>query len=620
MRPTFRKDGCAIAARASPGDPGFHGAIRRAYLKINGRCVVAVVGALSLLIGLPQVAHAQILGTAETYGVLAGSTVTNTGPSVIMGNVGVSPGAAVVGFPPGIVVPPGTIHAADANAAQAQIDSTNAYNTLQALPFQVSLTGQDLGGLVLGPSVYNFANSAQLTGILTLNGLGNPAAQFVFQIGTSLTTASNSAVLLINGANGNNVFWAVGSSATLGTNTVFAGNILALTSITLNTGATITCGRALAQNGAVTLDTNTITLCAQGGGGGDIPIDELGGEGVGGAQQTAFGASRLFGSAIMAQAAFWLNGGADLNGITPQRNRPLKLGAVASEEELALYTGYQPRTWRLWTAGFGGTSSFQGNGAFGSPDLSARTMGLGVGLDYQVDHSLLLGFAGGYTYSAFSVDELPTSGTVEGGHFGFYGVKRLGEVYLAGLADYEHFYNKENRFIDWVVDERANGKFGGDGFNGRLETGWRMAVGDHWLTPFAGIDVASLRFGDFTEDSSGILGLTVDSSTATSLVSSLGLQFDTLLTLANGQLLRPFARVAWEHEFYPDRGINSSLTLSPDVLFSSTAPFVAGDAARVDAGLQLDLTEHTGLFAYFDGEFADNSQSYAGNGGIRIMW
>ena len=135
-------------------------------------------------------------------------------------------------------------------------------------PAQFDLTGQDLGGKFLVPAVYAFAASAQLTGVLTLNGQGNSAAQFVFQIGSTLTTASNSAVLLINGANGNNVYWAVGSSATLGTNTVFAGNIVALTSITLNTGASITCGRALARNGAVTLDSNTITLCMPNNGGG----------------------------------------------------------------------------------------------------------------------------------------------------------------------------------------------------------------------------------------------------------------------------------------------------------------------------------------------------------------
>ena len=112
-------------------------------------------------------AEAQILGTAEGFGVLGGGTVTNTGSSVIQGNVGTSPGNAIVGFPPGTIVPPGTIHAGDAVAGQAQNDLTTAYNTLQGLPAQFNLTGQDLGGMFLGPAVYAFATSAQLTGVLT---------------------------------------------------------------------------------------------------------------------------------------------------------------------------------------------------------------------------------------------------------------------------------------------------------------------------------------------------------------------------------------------------------------------------------------------------------------------
>jgi hypothetical protein len=197
------------------------------------------------------------LGTAGSYAVLAGSAVTNTGSSVLTGNVGVSPGSVVTGFPPGIVVG-GTIHKGDTAAQTAQSDLTIAYNTAAGLTPTMTLTGKDLGGLTLTPGVYFFASSAQLTGMLTLNTLGNPNALFVFQIGNTLTTASNSSVVFINSLTDSNVYWQVGSSATLGTTTAFEGNILALTSITLDTGATIACGSALAQNGAVTLDTNVI--------------------------------------------------------------------------------------------------------------------------------------------------------------------------------------------------------------------------------------------------------------------------------------------------------------------------------------------------------------------------
>jgi len=210
----------------------------------------------------PLAAIAPGLGTDKSFAVLGASTVTNTGPTVVHGNLGVWPGTAVTGFPPGIVVPPGTIHASDAVAHQAQNDVITAYNALTSQACDVNLTGQDLGGLTLTPGVYCFDSSAGLTGRLTLNAQGNPNSVFVFLIGSTLTTASNSSVLITNGGSTTacNLFWQVGSSATLGTTTAFQGNILALASITLNTGADIVPGRALARNGAVTMDTNNISM------------------------------------------------------------------------------------------------------------------------------------------------------------------------------------------------------------------------------------------------------------------------------------------------------------------------------------------------------------------------
>jgi hypothetical protein len=203
----------------------------------------------------PTAAVAQL----SSFAVLGGSAVTNTNtPTIVTGNLGVSPGSAVTGFPPGIVTG-GTIHAADAVAAQAQSDLTQLYVNLASAPCNTDLTGQNLGGLTLTPGVYCFMSSAQLTGTLTLDGQGNPNALFIFKIGSSLTTASASAVLLINSASSCGVFWQVGSSATLGTGTALAGSIVALTSITLNTGASLT-GRALARNGAVTMDNNRVSI------------------------------------------------------------------------------------------------------------------------------------------------------------------------------------------------------------------------------------------------------------------------------------------------------------------------------------------------------------------------
>jgi hypothetical protein len=204
--------------------------------------------------------YAQLLGTAASFAVLGATpNVTNTGPSVVTGNVGVFPAASITGFPPGTIVPgTGSLHLADAKAQQAQTDTTAAYLTLAGLAG--AATGPALGGLTLTPGVYN-AGAADLTGTLTLNGPG----LYVFQA-TSLTTASGpgaAIVALTNGATACDVWWQIGSSAAIGTFTAMQGNILALTSITIGTSATLQ-GRALARNGTVTLASNAVTACSGG--------------------------------------------------------------------------------------------------------------------------------------------------------------------------------------------------------------------------------------------------------------------------------------------------------------------------------------------------------------------
>ncbi len=234
-----------------------------------GATLIAITMAALLTVG--SVATAAIvptvlLGTSAGYAVLGGSTVTNTGNSVLNGSLGLSPGTSITGFPPGIVVPPGTIDNANAAAAQAQSDLTAAYVDAAGRPLNATTTA-DLGNLILVGGVYAGPSKGalSLTGPLTLDGAGDPNSVFIFQTDSTLITASSSTVTLINSAQECNVFWQVGSSATLGTSSVFAGNILALTSITVTTGVTVH-GRALARNGAVTLDTDTFIqpTCALG--------------------------------------------------------------------------------------------------------------------------------------------------------------------------------------------------------------------------------------------------------------------------------------------------------------------------------------------------------------------
>ena len=195
----------------------------------------------------PSAALAGLLGSADGFAVLGASTVTNTGSTSITGDLGLYSGTSITGL--GSVTVTGTVHQTDAAAQQAQIDVATAYNTLALMPSTSNLSGQNLGGLTLTPGVYNFSSSAQLTGNLNLNALGTPDALFVFQIGSTLTTASGAAVYVLGGEN-DRVFWQVGTSATLGTDSEFSGNIMALKAVTLNSNAILN-GRALAQTAAV---------------------------------------------------------------------------------------------------------------------------------------------------------------------------------------------------------------------------------------------------------------------------------------------------------------------------------------------------------------------------------
>ena len=221
--------------------------IRRSLLSLSlAALVVLLVPATALAATDPG------LGTAGSFAVLAGTTVTNTGPSWITGELGVAPGSAVTGFPPGTS---GVQHKGDSVATTAETNLTAAFTNAaaQPCPGTNNFTGSNLGGKNLVPGVYCQTTAPTLSGTLTLNGSGI----YIFQIGSTLVTASGASVVLLGGAQPCQIFWVVGSSATIATSTTFVGNIMALTSIAMQTGATLN-GRALARNGAVTLDTNRI--------------------------------------------------------------------------------------------------------------------------------------------------------------------------------------------------------------------------------------------------------------------------------------------------------------------------------------------------------------------------
>ena len=270
--------------------------------------------ALSMALAGGRCAFAgPILGSAQSFALLGASSLANSGPTTINGDVGLYPGTSFSGA--SSVVITGTVHLTDGVARQALLDADAAYQALAALALTSDLSGQDLGGRVLTPGVYFYASAAQLTGTLTLDARNDPNALFVFQVGTTLTTAAASSVNVINGGAGTGVFFDVGTSATLGTGSLFAGNILARQSITLNNSAQLLCGRAAALGAVVTSNTNVISNdCGRAG----LGRDDFGSAGFSGVPA----ASAPVPVPVPEPATLALAGGAMLVAALGRRQRP----------------------------------------------------------------------------------------------------------------------------------------------------------------------------------------------------------------------------------------------------------------------------------------------------------
>ncbi|MDB5597490.1 MAG: Outer rane autotransporter barrel [Hyphomicrobiales bacterium] len=638
----------------------------------------AVLMRISALMLTSLSAQAQSL---DSFAVLAGSTITNTGPSVIGGNVGLSPGSAVTGFPPATITPPFAVYQNNEVALRAQNDLATAYGVLAGRPATADLTGLDLGGRTLTPGVYSFNSASQLTGTLTLDAKGNPNAVFIFNVGSALTTATNSAVQLINGAQGANVYFRVGSSATLGAATTFAGQILALTSITLVTGASIDCGAALARNGAVTLDTNRISVCALAAAtygsalsstatgndravsaaidkyvasGGILPLAfqvvpdalspaefaaataQLAGEAGAAVAPTGIEATNAFMSRLF-DAAYEDDVAVAPAAVVPDRREglgsntvralgygPSLFGPAAGSpfgtmDRIAPRVAPEQRRWRMWGAGYGGQSNIAGDAGQGSHDLTTRTLGFAAGAETRVTPDTKLGFAVGGGATRFGVADGLGGGRSEMFHAALYSRTDFGSAYLTSAVAYAWHDVSTTRNVTIAGNERLTAAFSANNFAGQVEAGYRL----EWLTPYASLGVQTFAIPSYREqgvNGPSIFALDYDARTTTSTRSQLGLRIDQTVAALNEMTLRLRARAAWMHDFSPSAQAVASFQALSGSAFSVAGAPGAHNALLLSAGPEIRVAKGLAVTASFDTQLSRGVRAYGGTGRIQYTW
>jgi outer membrane autotransporter protein len=589
---------------------------------------LSIAGAQSqLIIGAPFTLEV-LLGTKLSDGTLrmAGGTLATSeflmSGGLLMGN-GTIAGSPSFQGPCGsnvcLTVTGGTVAPAGTLTIQGNYTQTGGQLQFQLAPTrangQLAVTNTATLGGTLGvtvtPGLYGLSTPYPL---LTAGAIKGTFAQFISSPLSAFLSFSGGPIYSPTSVGVTLTRTPFGAVAGLSANQLAVGNALESAYATTLTGP------------AATLYTNLLMT------GTPNALSQLSGEGTTAAQNAAFASGRMFDSLLMDQGAFWRSGETtDSNGVT-FREAPLayapekKKAASAAFKELKAPPVYQPRTWRVWTGGFGGVQSFNGDASIGSADARSAAAGGAMGFDYQVDPTRLVGVAVGGSDSHFSVPDRATSGNLVGGHVGAYGLASWGALYAAGVLSYSRFDNEVTRTIAGVgPPETATGRFASDLFGARLEVGRSYAL--PWLnvTPFAAVQTATLWQRGFTETSAadglpGILGLSFQSQTTTSLPTFLGVQLDARWTLANGTVWSPFLRAAWVHEFNPDRSIANSFVSIPGTLFAVDGARAWSDALKVNAGTRVALNQYTSLFASFDGEFANSGHSYAGRGGIRFSW
>lgn len=614
---------------------------------MKSNCTLTI---LALAMALPHLdAVAQVstvnLGTAENFGVLAGSAVTNTGPTSITGNVGVSPGTSITGAP-GVT---GTIHINDGVAAQAQLDLTTAY--VDAANRPSTLIAADLANANLVSGVYSNPALMLSTGsVLTLNGQGNADSVWIFQSGSDLIIGSGANIMLINGAEACRIFWQVTSSATLGTGASFQGNILALTSITAATGATVS-GRLLARNGLVSLDTNTIVaeICAV-----VIPdSDSDSGEGAGSGpkEEAARRREELKRALILASQIQTIN---SLPGLTSiytqgfgqfdtevfalqQRFADLRLRSRATERPRVFnrepfpssknppWEGKNPISgedewlpeevelaeddrWGFFITGTGDTIS-------GYDNYDGSSIGTNVGIDYWLTENLVVGLSVGYAHSESDLIHGSTF-EADGGKAALYGMYQEGGFFTEGLVGggYNSYDIKRAAFLG-----DAKGDTHGTQFDAYAGMGYDLAWRGWTITPMASLLYTRVGIDGYDEVGS-LLPLIIDSQDASSLRSRVGPRV-AYTSHWGGATVTPSFSAQWQHEYMDDQlPFDARFANDPADVFTVYGPKVGRDSLLMTAGLNVAWKNYAAYLAYQADLGRENYESHSALIGMRVSW
>jgi len=578
-------------------------------------CATALIVSGLLIPCRAAVAQTVPLGAADTFAILGASTVTNTGATIITGDLGLSPGSSVTGFPPGVVLN-GAIHISDALANQAHADAFTAYTHLAGETPTANLTGMNLGGLTLTPGIYRFNSSAQLTGTLTLNTGGAPNAPFHFLIGSTLTTASNSAVVLLGGPD-NNIFWQVGSSATIGTGTRFVGSIVALTSITLTTGASLD-GRALAINGAVTLDTNNIQAPA-------IPVKTarlIAPEELASIYEIKFALDTMQGVNLI-QRMDDIRAGS--NGFCAAGYAPQVIGQTYSKDfdgKASLDKNPAPafaqapeNRWGIFVTGSGEYVKVadEDDNASGYKITNGAVI---LGVDYRLSHNFAVGIYGGYEGARATLFDNGRL-TMEGGNVGAFATYFCNRFYVdvAGGAGWNSYDIRRT-----ALSGDARGSTNGTEVSALGAIGYDWKFGCLNIGPTASAQYTNVNIDQYTETGS-LLPLQIQNQNEDSLRSTVGLRASYDIK-AGSVIFRPEARAAWLHEYYDQAyPIDARLVSGGGGILTAFGPTVGRDAAQIRAGVSAQLSRAFAVYVYYDGIVGrSNYNSNGASGGFSFSF